>query len=174
MLNFFFILFFVGLTATAKGRVRKDTRSDVYEMSDTIAKVNEVYNMIDERKYKTALKLCGAAEKKHPNHPLIMTLKAYCYAKDGMGAEALGELEKVKTCKSIDDHVLNLISTVCNVLRNRILFIIFSFLPLSFTFLFVVIHVIFLFSFHFIVFFFLDRYFVIVFLLLLLLLFHYS
>ena len=151
----FFILFFVGLTATAKGRVRKDTRSDVYEMSDTITKVNEVYNMIDERKYKTALKLCGVAEKKHPNHPLIMTLKAYCYAKDGMGAEALGELEKVKTCKSIDDHVLNLISTVCNVLRNRILFIILSFLPLSFTFLFCCCSCYFsFFFFHFISFFF--------------------
>ena len=88
-----------------------------------ITKVNEIYNMIDAHNYRSALKLCAVAEKKYPKHPLILTLKSYCYANEEMIDELDETLKIIKTCRPITDHILSMLSNVCVLAKKSMLYL---------------------------------------------------
>jgi hypothetical protein len=61
-------------------------------------RLRAIYDALDARNYKSALKLCIAAGEKHPKNDLIKTLQALALARSGKAAEA----GKVCPCLLVD------------------------------------------------------------------------
>eukprot|EP00803_Ostreobium_quekettii_P004295 evm.model.scf_292.2 EVM.evm.TU.scf_292.2 scf_292:7318-20147(-) len=74
-----------------------------------------IYDALDARNWKAALKLANAALNKHKDSHLIKALKAVALERAGKLDEAFKTCEEVRLAVPVDDHVLQ---TLCMVYRS--------------------------------------------------------
>ncbi|RLN63484.1 hypothetical protein BBP00_00004137 [Phytophthora kernoviae] len=72
--------------------------------------VRPIYDAIDGRQYKTAIKLCGHKRVAHLD--IVQVLKAHCLERTGRVDEALDICRRVQSHKPTDDTLLNTMNLV--------------------------------------------------------------
>lgn len=75
-------------------------------------KVRPIYDALDARNYKQALKLATNALEKNPKDSLVKSLKAYALERQGKKAEASALCDELKAVVPVDESVLSTISIV--------------------------------------------------------------
>ncbi|GFR48749.1 hypothetical protein Agub_g10707 [Astrephomene gubernaculifera] len=75
-------------------------------------KIRPIYDALDSRNWKGALKLCQQALQKYPNNELVMVLKAIGLDRSGKRDEANQVVDEVVAATPIDEQVLRLASMV--------------------------------------------------------------
>lgn len=75
-------------------------------------RLRPLWDAIDSRQYKTALKLAGSLLSKHPDSVYLIVLKALVLERMGKAEEALTLCEQAKTSGPIDDLTLSTLQIV--------------------------------------------------------------
>lgn len=80
-------------------------------------KLQPIYNAIDSRNYKMALKLC--AKKDLEKWDMVKALKAHALERTGRADEALELCREVKARNPTDETLLSTICLTFKVMRDR-------------------------------------------------------
>lgn len=84
-------------------------------------KVRPIYDALDARNYKQALRLSTQAVERAPDQPLLKVLKAFSLERTGKKDEAVNLCEDVCKQEPVDDHVLQmLMSTLRNLGKSTL------------------------------------------------------
>eukprot|EP00743_Colponemidia_sp_Colp-15_P004739 GILK01005104.1.p1 GENE.GILK01005104.1~~GILK01005104.1.p1 ORF type:complete len:1013 (-),score=216.95 GILK01005104.1:144-3125(-) len=76
-------------------------------MSKVDRKLRPIYDSLDSRNYKIAIKQCNALLNKHPHSAIVKVLKAVALERSDKKDEALQLCDEVKAMQPTDDAVLN-------------------------------------------------------------------
>jgi hypothetical protein len=82
-------------------------------------RLRPLWDAIDTRQYKTALKLTSGLQVKHPDSSYILALKALVLERTGKSDEALLLCQQARDSGPVDELTLNTLQTVYNRLHLR-------------------------------------------------------
>ncbi|EFJ28002.1 hypothetical protein SELMODRAFT_7955, partial [Selaginella moellendorffii] len=75
-------------------------------------RLRPLWDAIESRQYKSALKLASALQSKHPDAPYVVVLKALVLERLGKPDEALALCRQAKDMQPIDDMTLKALQLV--------------------------------------------------------------